>query len=456
MISVLLVEDDPAILELTRIFLERSGDLQVVTSRDVAEANGILKDRSFDVIVSDYEMPHTDGLVFLKSLRGKGDRVPFIMFTGKGREWVAMEALNNGADFYLTKEDDPQARFSELRDMIHLAVKRRELERSRPGISQESVDLINILPDATFAIDAYGRVIAWNQAMEMLTGVKAADIMHKGNHEYAYAMFGTRDPILIDLVLRNDDSLLKDRYSRVRMEGDSYSAELRGVRLKGKEVDLWVRVRRISDKQGNILAAIESVHDITQVRQAAVLQKEEKSTGLMDRLFGKDGNKERMTGFQRGQAFQQQGRYEESLSCFDHAIEKEKADANAWMGKGISLKELGRYEEALQCFDQALFISPGDPGGHYNRGETLEKLGKSSGQYRLLEEALPEFERVIALQPENWRAWNYSALCYKELGKPEEAKRRFDRAEILLHQSRGFDPVPKITNVAAARKKPGK
>jgi PAS domain S-box-containing protein len=455
MISVLLVEDDPAILELTRIFLERSGDLQVATSRDVAEANGILKDRSFDVIVSDYEMPQTDGLEFLKGLRGKGDRVPFIMFTGKGREWVAMEALNNGADFYLTKEDDPGQRFADLVRMIHLAVRRREVENSL-RFTVESVDLINILPDATFVTDTSGHVIAWNQAMETLTGVKAADVMHKGNKEYSLALYGERKPVLIDYVLKNDDLLLRKQYPKVKREGEAFAAEIGHAKLKGKDAYLWAKVRRIFDREGNLIAAIESVNDVTDLKVSSVQQQEEKSRGFMGRILGKNEGREELTRHQQALALQKAGRYEDSLSCFDDAIDQEKGNARVWMEKGSSLKELGRYEEALQCFDQSIYLAPGDPDGYYHRGETLEKLGKSSGKYQLLEEAIPSFERVIELQPENWRAWNYSALCYKELGKPEEAKRRFDRAEFLIQKSRGFDPVPKVTNVAAARKRPGK
>lgn len=450
MISVLLVEDDPAVLELTRIFLDRTGEMKVETSRNVPEAIGILKTRSFDVIVSDYMMPQIDGLVFLKMLRMQGDRVPFIMFTGKGREFVAMEALNNGADFYLTKEDDPQRRFSELARMIELAVQRRQAENSLK-FTMESIDLIDLLPDATFAIDSFGHIIAWNEAMATLTGIKAADVLHKGNKEYSLALYGERKPILIDCVLKNDDIVLNKQFPQVKKEGEAYTAEIGHAKLKGKEAYLWVKVRRVYDREGNLLAAIESVHDVTEVRHSRLQQQDlsEKPAGFMDRIFGKD----KMTGYQKGHALQQQGRFEDSLACFDHAIDREKGNAKAWKGKGISLKELGRYEEALQCFDQAIFLEEKDPECFYYKGESLEKIGRSSGDFSLIERAIPSFERVIELDPDNWRAWNYIGLCHKELGKSDEAKHCFDRAEMLLHRSRGLDVVPKISNVATARTK---
>ena len=62
--------------------------------------------------------------------------------------------------------------------------------------------IIDFIPDATLAIDLKGRVIAWNQAMENLTGIKAIDILGKGNYEYALPFYNCRRPILVDLVLK--------------------------------------------------------------------------------------------------------------------------------------------------------------------------------------------------------------------------------------------------------------
>ncbi len=103
MISVLFVDDEPALLEITRLYLEKSGSITVETCRSALEALGILKNRQFDVIVSDYEMPLMDGIMFLKILRAEGNDTPFLIFTGKGREHVVIDALNNGADYYLQK-----------------------------------------------------------------------------------------------------------------------------------------------------------------------------------------------------------------------------------------------------------------------------------------------------------------------------------------------------------------
>ncbi len=81
-----------------------SGDLGVDMANSVKEAVLALSKKRYDAIVSDYQMPVEDGIHFLKSLRSAGDRTPFILFTGRGREEVVIEALNNGADSSVRRE----------------------------------------------------------------------------------------------------------------------------------------------------------------------------------------------------------------------------------------------------------------------------------------------------------------------------------------------------------------
>ncbi len=129
MVRVLYVDDEPGLLEVTREFLQMEGGIIVEISEDAQKALGNLTKQRFDVIISDYQMPTMDGLSFLKAVRARGDAVPFILFTGKGREDVAIQALNNGADFYLQKGGDPIVQFKELRNIVMQLHKRTEAER---------------------------------------------------------------------------------------------------------------------------------------------------------------------------------------------------------------------------------------------------------------------------------------------------------------------------------------
>ena len=113
MISVLLVDDEPVILDIARAFLERHGEFSVTTVLSAEEGLALLNERGFDAVVSDYEMPVMNGLGFLKAIREKGNHIPFIIFTGRVREGCAYEAINAKVD-YLLSDKRGSASFSRL------------------------------------------------------------------------------------------------------------------------------------------------------------------------------------------------------------------------------------------------------------------------------------------------------------------------------------------------------
>lgn len=166
-IAVLYVDDEAALLELTTLFLGRNGDLAIDTALSAKLALEKLRLHPYDVIVADYLMPEMDGIEFLKGLRGAGCAIPFIIFTGKGREDVAIEALNSGADFYLQKGGDPRSQFAELGNMIRQAAHKRRAEealreneqRYRNVVEDQTELICRFLPDGThiFVNDAYCR-----------------------------------------------------------------------------------------------------------------------------------------------------------------------------------------------------------------------------------------------------------------------------------------------------------
>ncbi len=136
-VSVLYVDDEPDLLELAQIFLEQQGDFHVGVSTSASAMLRLPLNLTYDIIVSDYQMPEMDGLAFLKGVRERFGDIPFILFTGRGREEVVIEALNNGADFYIQKGGDPAAQFAELTNKIRYAVSRRKAERELCKINDE-------------------------------------------------------------------------------------------------------------------------------------------------------------------------------------------------------------------------------------------------------------------------------------------------------------------------------
>ena len=128
-ITVLLVDDEPGLTGIAKRFLERSGECCVDIANSAADALVMLTKGQYDAVVSDYLMPDMDGITFLKTVRSGNTTIPFIVFTGKGREEVVIEALNNGADFYLQKGGDPAAQFTELQSKIRKGVEQRRVQR---------------------------------------------------------------------------------------------------------------------------------------------------------------------------------------------------------------------------------------------------------------------------------------------------------------------------------------
>ena len=144
---------------------------------------------------------------------------------------------------------------------------RRRTETALRESQRRLAQIIDFLPDPTWVIDRQGKVVAWNRAMEELTGVPAEEMLGKGDYEYALPFYGKRRPTLIDLVI-DPQPRLEREYSHLTREGkrivaESYSADLRpgGIYLSGIAGPLF-------DSQGELVGAIESLRDITARKKA--------------------------------------------------------------------------------------------------------------------------------------------------------------------------------------------
>ncbi|PKG32899.1 PAS domain S-box protein, partial [Methanoregula sp.] len=273
MLSLLYVDDEPGLLEIGKLFLETSGGFTVTTTLSGREGLDELAAHTFDAIVSDYQMPEMNGIEFLKAVRMSYGSIPFILFTGRGREEVVIEAINNGADFYLQKGGDPKAQFAELAHKIRQAVSKRQAEYALQDSERRLSDLINFLPDATFAIDTDGKVIAWNRAIEEMTGISSTTMLGKGEYEYAIPFYGKRRPILIDLISAPDEKI-SPFYSHIVRDGATLSAETDLPTPKGKRIYVIAKASPLYDKAGNITGAIEAIRDITDRKKAEEAQRE--------------------------------------------------------------------------------------------------------------------------------------------------------------------------------------
>ncbi|MCX7918181.1 MAG: diguanylate cyclase [bacterium] len=158
--------------------------------------------------------------------------------------------------------------FAQERELVREINERKQTEQQLRETKQQMIDIINFLPDATFAINREGIVIAWNKAIEEMTGIKAEIMIGKGTYEYALPFYGERRPILIDLIFV-DQSEIESRYHNVTKKGNTIVADTYVPNLyQGKGATLWIIASPLYDTQGNIIGAIESIRDITERKRA--------------------------------------------------------------------------------------------------------------------------------------------------------------------------------------------
>jgi len=221
MTRVLYIDDEPSLLTLTQLFLKEEANLDVEIASSAEEGLELLKRFEYDAIISDYDMPDLDGIAFLKLVREYDLAIPFIIFTGKGREEVAIEALNNGADFYIQKGGDPRTIFTELANAVRHLVRRTQAERHALQIEQHLVAFLNALPDIAFIKGPDLTYLLINVAYQNYLGLQSV-------HE---AIGKTDDDLLFPLaqISRESDDIIltrKEAYTiQALSEGKKYQIQ---------------------------------------------------------------------------------------------------------------------------------------------------------------------------------------------------------------------------------------
>ena len=148
------VDDDPSILEITKLMLmDIASSLYIDNVSSVDEAFKKLTTGNYDIVVSDYELPQKDGLEFLKKLREQKNKIPFILFTGKGREEVAIRALNLGVDGYFNKQGSPETVYGELCYGIIQTVDHKRDEEALRKSEHLNQKILNSTPNLIYIYD---------------------------------------------------------------------------------------------------------------------------------------------------------------------------------------------------------------------------------------------------------------------------------------------------------------
>lgn len=193
-------------------------------------------------------------------------------FQGIGRN---ITERKNAEDLLKKAKKDLEEKFEErtaelrkINDSLKREISNRiKAEKDLKTSERHLADIINYLPDATFVIDRKARVIAWNKAIEDLTGFPREQMVGKGDYEYALPFYGERKPILVDYVLHQDRNI-EEKYSVMQMEGDAPIAETYITHLRPEGSYLWEQAKPLYDSEGRVIGCIETVRDLTERKQA--------------------------------------------------------------------------------------------------------------------------------------------------------------------------------------------
>ncbi|MGA2768079.1 MAG: PAS domain S-box protein, partial [Candidatus Bathyarchaeia archaeon] len=269
-IRVLHVDDDLAFLKIAKQCLELQGEIDVDTASSVNEALGKLKEMDYDVVVSDYQMPEKDGLEFLKELRANGNTVPFIVFTGKGREEIAVKALNLGADRYVDKHGGPEAVYCELAHALRQAVDRKSKQIEALKREAKLNAILESSPEAITVTDLDENIVECNRAaVDMHGGQSKEDLIGKNS---------------LELIAKKDHKRVMQSLKKVIEQGSVKNIEYTFVTKDGREFPAELSASVVRDASGKTEYLVAITKNITERKKAeeALRKSEEKWRSLAE------------------------------------------------------------------------------------------------------------------------------------------------------------------------------
>jgi PAS domain S-box len=256
--------------ENARLFMgvaERSSDIILLTDR---EGQAIYVSPSFGVLLgldrSAYNGRRPSDLVHPDDL---DNMYAVFRNIAKTLEPASIAARTRKADGgyilieYLAIPVITQGEFSGLQIVGRDMTEHQRVEEAYRETGRRMAEIISFLPDPTLVVDRNGTVVAWNHAMEVLSGIRAADVIGKGKETYKSWIVGETGPLLIEDVLYRNREEIRSRYDRIRFDGDTIRTEREVTRTDGTRFFLWVSATRLADSEGKITGAIESLRDVT-------------------------------------------------------------------------------------------------------------------------------------------------------------------------------------------------
>jgi len=260
MIRLLLVDDEPALLDIGKIFLEESGEFGIDIAGSATTAISMLTKARYDVVVSDYEMPAMDGIMFLKEVRRRHQDLPFILFTGRGREDVVIEALNSGADFYVQKGGDPVSQFADLTHKIRQAVEKKKTVEALQKAEERYRLITEGIFDGVTTGDLDGIITYASPSMTRITGYPTREIV---GHPF------------LEFVAEEDRERLMGHFIHTLRGGTVEGLQIALCRKDGETIHVEMNGCTLFH-EGEVVGAQSVMRDITGQKKAEMSLQEEK------------------------------------------------------------------------------------------------------------------------------------------------------------------------------------
>ena len=248
-IRILYVVEENGLLEIAKQLLEPLGPFIMDSALSVEEALEKMQDTVYDAIVSDYMLPGTDGLQFLKHLRDEGNDVPFILLTGKDMEDVAIQALNLGADHYVSKSLNLELMFNELANDIVESVERRRAYLTAWVRRERLKAILASSPNGIIITDIQGNIVECNQEMLRLTQFSSKkDVIGKN---------------VVQFVEERDKSRVSEILKMVLDRGPVKNVEFHLLTKHGKGLAGDFFASSIQDSAGNPTSIVVIIDDLS-------------------------------------------------------------------------------------------------------------------------------------------------------------------------------------------------
>ena len=255
--NILYVDDETGLLKIFKQMLEMQGAFNVETASSVEEAKKKLAVSDYDVIVSDYQMPDQTGLDFLEYLRARSIEIPFILFTGKGREEIAIEALNLGANHYINKIGKPEIVFGELNHAIKQLASKKAAEEKLQILS----DVVEQSSNSIAVMDKRGKIVYANKKLLETYGLKSEDVVGK--------IFGS---------WVKDSPTMREKMREIALKihkhNTEWSGELSNILKSGEVVWRKAKIFPLFFEDGDFTHIAYCGEDITKQKIAQEKQKE--------------------------------------------------------------------------------------------------------------------------------------------------------------------------------------